>query len=104
MPQYKYTVSVDVAAKTKMLEHAKFLAQVSVPAAQRLRNAYHTALKSLRTNPQRCPLYKTNIDIEEELRYLLFSERYRIVFETVDRAVYVYDVQDARQDTDKNLI
>jgi len=104
MPQPKYTVSVGVAAKTKMVEHAKFLAKVSVPAAQRLRNAYQAALKSLRTNPQRCPLYKTNNDIKEELRYLLFSERYRIVFEIVDRAVYVYDVQDARQDTDKNLI
>ena len=87
-----------------MTKHARFLAQVSVPAAQRLRNAYYSALKSLELNPQRCPLYKPNIGIEEELRYLLFAERYRIVFEIVDKAVYVYDVQDVRQDTNKNLV
>ena len=104
MQQLKYSVKVDDAAKTKMARHAKFLAQVSVLAARRLRNAYQTALKSLEVNPQRCPLYKPNSDIQEELRYLLFSERYRIVFEVVGRSIYIYDVQDARQDSDKNLI
>ena len=104
MPRTEFAVSVDVSAKAKMANHTKFLAQVSVPAAQRLRNAYYSALKSLETNPHRCPLYNTNSDIEEELRYLLFSKRYRIVFEIDGKAVYVYDVQDARQDTDKNLI
>ena len=104
MQQPKYSVNVDRAAKTKMERHAKFLAQVSVPAAQRLRNAYQTALESLETNPQRCPLYKPNSNIREELRYLLFSKRYRMVFEIVGRCVYIYDIQDARQDSDKNLI
>ena len=104
MSQSKYTVKVDILAKYKMSNHARFLANVSIPAAKRLRNAYNTALKSLRSNPQRCPLYVSSIDIEEELRYLLFSGRYRIVFEIVDKYVYVYDVQDCRQDDDKNLI
>ena len=104
MTHSKYAVSVDADAKTKMANHANFLAQVSISAAHRLRNAYYSALKSLEMNPQRCPLYTANSDIEEELRYLLFSNRYRIVFEVVGKAVYVYDVQDARQNVDKNLI
>ena len=104
MSQFDYTVNVDVLAKYKMSNHAQFLANVSIPAAKRLRNAYKTALESLRSNPQRCPLYKPDIYIEEELRYLLFSGRYRIVYEIVEKNVYVYDVQDCRQDEDKNLI
>ena len=103
-PQADYIVRVDVAAKRKMEGHARFLARVSVPAAQILRNAYISALKSLETNPQRCPLYIPNVDIEAELRYLLFTQRYRIVFEIVDTTVYVYDVQDVRQNEDKNLV
>ena len=104
MPQSEYTVKVDSAAKTKMVNHTRFLARVSVPAAQRLRNAYFSALQSLKIDPQRCPLYRPGVDIEEELRYLLLSERYRIVFEIVDTTVYVYDVQDVRQDENKNLV
>ena len=104
MPQSKYSVRIDAAAKAKMVNHSRFLARVSVPAAQRLRNAYSSALQSLETNPQRCPLYKPGLDIEEELRSLLFSGRYRIVFEIVDTTVYVYDVQDVRQNEDKNLV
>ena len=84
--------------------HARFLARVSVPAAQRLRNTYISALKSLENNPQRCPLYIQNVDIEDELRYLLFSARYRIVFGIIDATVYVYDVQDVRQNEDKNQV
>ena len=104
MPQSEYTVSVDANAKDKMVKHTKFLAQVSVPAAQRLRDAYYSALKSLEVNPQRCPHYQSSVFIENELRFLIFSKRYRIVFEVVDNLVFVYDVQDARQDVDKNLI
>ena len=104
MPKPKYSVSVDIAVKSKMANHARFLANVSVPAAERLRNAYYSALKSLEVNPERCPLYYPNRDIEEELRFLLFLKRYRIVFEIVGKNVYVYDVQDVRQDADKNLV
>ena len=104
MAQTEYAVSVDAAAKGKMVKHVRFLARVSVAAAGRLRNAYYTALKSLEVNPQRCPLYKPKSSIGEELRYLLFSERYRIVFGVVGKAVFVYDIQDARQNVDKILI
>ena len=104
MSQCNFTVVVDVLAKYKMSNHAKFLAQVSIPAAKRLRSSYNNALKSLRINPERCSIYNANINIDEELRYLLFSGRYRIVFEVVGNFVYVYDIQDCRQDDDKNLI
>jgi hypothetical protein len=43
--------------------------------------------------------------LDIELRYKLFGgNRYRIVFEVAKSDVYVYDIQDCRQDTDKNLL
>ena len=104
MPSSKYTVSVDLAAKSKIETHTRFLAQLSVPAARQLRNTYFSALKSLEDNPQRCPRYEPDGDYKEELHYLLFAKRYRIVFEIVDNAVYIYDIQDCRQGVDKNLV
>ena len=32
------------------------------------------------------------------------GKRYRAVFEIIDNNVYVYDIQDCRQDTDKSLV
>ena len=42
--------------------------------------------------------------IDVQLRYRLFGKRYRIVFEIVGNSVYIYDIQDCRQDSDKNLM
>ena len=42
--------------------------------------------------------------IDVQLRYRLFRKRYRIVFEIVGNSVYIYDIQDCRQDSDKNLL
>ena len=63
MPKSKYSVNVDFAVKLKMAKHARFLANVSVPAAQRLRDDYYSALKSLEVNPERCSLYYIKSDI-----------------------------------------
>ena len=52
MPKSKYSVRVDIAVKSKMANHARFLANVSIPAAERFRSAYYSALKSLEANPK----------------------------------------------------
>jgi len=104
MPSYKYTVHVDRAAYEKMYSHVRFLAQVSVPAAQRLEDTFGAALDSLEENPRGYPRYGPRSEIKAELHAMLFAKRYRIVFEILDGAVYVYDIQDCRQDIDKSLV
>ena len=100
----KYDVFVEPAAAEKMFAHVKFLAQVSVPAAERLYDELNAAIDSLKTNPRICPYYKPKRAIDAELRHKVCGKRYRIVFEIINTYVYVYDIQDCRQDTDKNLI
>ena len=104
MPKREYAVTVDSAATKRMCLHVRFLAQVSVLAAERLYDALEKAIDSLKHNPTICPPYIAKFPTETELRYKLCAKRYRIVFEIIDKAVYVYDIQDCRQDTDKNLV
>jgi plasmid stabilization system protein ParE len=104
MPKREYAVFVDPAAYNKMYEHVRFLARVSVPAAERLHDALEKTIDALKQNPEIHPPYITMKPIDGELRFKLCAKRYRIVFEIVGHAVYVYDIQDCRQDTDKNLV
>ena len=104
MASKKYSVFVEPSADRRLSVHIEFLARVSENAATRLYKAYEDALSFLEDNPESCPLYIPQIPIEEQLRYKLFGKRYRIVFEIIDNAVYAYDIQDCRQNTDKNLI
>jgi len=100
----EYNVHIDPSASTRFAHHLEFLARVSENAAFRLYDDYDEALGFLENNPESCPLYYLQIPIDEELRYKLFGERYRIVFEIIANDVYVYDIQDCRQNTDKNLV
>ena len=104
MPSCKYTLSADSAVYDKMFDHSRFLAQVSVSAAQRLHVELEKSFDFLKDSPESCPIYVPQNPVDAELRYKLFGKRYRIVFEIIGDAVYVYDIQDCRQDADKNLV
>ena len=99
-----YHVFVDPEADQRLAEHMEFIAKVSEKAALKLFDAYKDALEFLECYPESCSLYYPQIPINEELRYKLFYKRYRIVFEIIKNEVYIYDIQDCRQDDDKNLI
>ena len=104
MYKHKYDVRIDSVINDKMYSHIRFLAQVSISAANRLYCSLEAAIESLRDCPYSCPKYTPKKPIDAELRYKLCANRYRIIFEIVENFVYVYDIQDCRQDTDKNLI
>lgn len=104
MPKSEYHVLVDPSADKKMFSHIRFLARVSVPAAKRLFQSLSKAVYSLKTNPERYPYYITQKPIDAELHYKVCDDRYLIIFEIIDNTVFVYDIQDTRQDIDKNLV
>ena len=95
-----YSVSVYPPAEQKLAAHVEFLALVSENAAQNLYEAYEESLNFLETSPETCPIYLPN----PKYRYKLLSGRYRIVFAIDGQIVYVYDIQDCRQDSDKNFV
>jgi len=104
MPSSNYIVKVGAAAYFKMCAHEHFLAQVSVPAAQRLHDAFEATLNLLEENPCGYLRYEPQNKLDAELHAVLFAKRYRVVYEIRGEIVYIYDVQDCRQDIDKNLV
>ena len=104
MTSGKYRIKVRDEAYDRMYDHFKFIARVSLNAAEQLYSALAEALDSLEVSPQRCSIYIPKMPVIAELRYKLFYKRYRIVFEIIGNTVYVYDIQDCRQNTDKNIV
>ena len=100
----KYHVLVSPPADRKLANHIEFLSRVSESAAERLYMEYKEALGFLGQSPEICPLYIPQKPVGADLKYKVFAKRYRIVFEIIDNEVYVYDVQDCRQDADKSLV
>jgi len=99
-----YHVLISPPADRKLTQHMEFLSRVNEYAAERLYMAYDEALGFLAQNPEVCPSYFPQKPIDADLKYKIFAKRYRIVFEIIGNEVYVYDVQDCRQDTDKSLV
>jgi mRNA-degrading endonuclease RelE of RelBE toxin-antitoxin system len=100
----KYRIFVEPSADRRLTAHIEFLAHVSKNAAVQLYKAYEESLWFLENSPKNCPIYIPQALMDAELKYKLFGKRYRIVFEILGNTVYVYDIQDCRQDIDKNLI
>ena len=100
----RYEVFVEPSADRRLANHIEFLARVSQRAAMQLYDAYEDALKYLENSPESCPRYFSKSHIDEELRYKLFYNRYRIVFEIHNNEVFIYDIQDSRQDDSRNLV
>jgi len=98
--QRQYTVVIHNEAAQMMYSHFQFLANVSIPAAQRLRTAFYDAFTSLENMPHRCPAYHTRKALNA-YRQLVIG-RYQIVFAIDEEAgsVNICYVFDSRQDND----
>ena len=99
-----YEVKVAPAANDKMAEHFEFLARVSLSAAQRLLDGLMRDIKSLEKLPLRNPTFDRPYVPALKYRYLMSGKRYRIVYQVVETTVSVDDIQDCRQNDDKDLL
>ena len=99
-----YEINIKEAALDKMQAHIEFLAYVNESAAERLLEDFRQGLESLCYNPESYARYHPQFKTQRELRCKLCAKRYRIVFEIIEKCVYVYDIQDCRQNIDKSLI
>ena len=93
-----YKVIIQDPAKEMLLYHARFLAQVSVAAAERLANEFTRQAKSLETMPERCPWLFNSYIPEYKYRKLVFEKRYMLLYQIIGNNVYVDAMVDCRQD------
>ena len=93
-----YEVKITETAWEQMIEHAKFLANVSVDAAGRLVDEFVEKSNSLARMPDRCPWLVHRVLPLKRYRKMLFGKYYMALFETIGNTVYVASVFDCRQD------
>jgi len=105
MPEEKrYSVEVLPDAQAKIEGHVEFLARVNEAAAWRLYHGLRRDFLSLEIRPERFKVYEPLSPVPFTLHEMISQKRYRVVYEIDDGMVYIYDVQDCRQDTDKSLV
>jgi len=95
-----YDIVVHDDASQMLLNHVRFLANVSIPAARRLRASLHKGLSSLKSMPHRCPVFSTR-RTADTYRQLIIG-RYLVVFSIDENkeTVNIRYILDSRQDND----
>jgi predicted butyrate kinase (DUF1464 family) len=99
-----YQVIISSGANFRMYEHFEFLARASENAANRLIEGLLKDIRTLSSDPYRYPVYISRYCQYGKYRYILSNKRYRIIYQVIGNQVYVDDIQDCRQDADKNII
>jgi len=99
-----YRVEVSHEANNRMYDHFEFLARVSENAANQLLEGLMRDIESLKTNPYIYPIYDRPYLPYGVYRYILSCRRYRIIYKISDRIVFVDDIEDCRQDSDKSVL
>ena len=94
----KYNVIVSKKAAQMMVNHAAFLAKVSISAAEILVNDFEKAVSSLEDFPRRCPWLTVEYLPKHQYRSLFFGKGYLIIYQIIDSTVYVDYVVDCRED------
>ena len=100
----EYTVVVDPAVNDRMYEHFEFLARVSESAAEKLLDNIVEDMYSLERMPYRNPVFNRPYVKSGKYRYMVTCERYLIVYQIVEDTVFIDDIQDSRQESDKSLL
>lgn len=80
-----------------LIQHARFLAKVSVPAAKRMVSEFELVLDSLEENPYQYPIDDDCNLPRDMYRKALFCKRYKALFSVSDTKVFLDAVVDCRQ-------
>jgi len=93
-----YTVIIQTPAAHMLTKHARFLAQVSETAAERLTDEFFAKSKTLERMPERCPWLSGYSIPEKKYRKLIFERNYMLVFQIIGDIVYVDAMVDCRSE------
>jgi len=92
----KYNVLVSSKARDMLFEHARFLAQASIQAAERLFDEFEGKVSSLEVMPERCAYYDNPYVQPYKYRKVSFGNFLLILFQVAGNIVYVDLIIDAR--------
>jgi plasmid stabilization system protein ParE len=94
----RYQVIISERAGEMLVQHTRFLAQVSPQAADKLRLDFIEAAKSLQEFPERGPWLVDPALPITVYRKLLMDKRYLLIYKIKDNTVYIDYMLDCRQE------
>ncbi|MDR0469312.1 MAG: type II toxin-antitoxin system RelE/ParE family toxin [Peptococcaceae bacterium] len=92
-----YTVVIHDDAAQMLYSHIRFIANVSISAAHKLRDTLQKGFLSLESMPYRCPVYRTH-RTADTYRHLIVG-RYQVIFsiDEDESTVAIQYIIDSRQ-------
>ncbi|MCL2544319.1 MAG: type II toxin-antitoxin system RelE/ParE family toxin [Clostridia bacterium] len=95
-----YAIDMQDKAAQMLYAHVRFVANVSVSAARKLRVTLYEAIDTLKKMPLRCPVFRTR-NTSDDYRQLIVG-RYQIIFvvDERDSIVHIRYILDSRQRND----
>lgn len=94
----RYHVIISERAREMLLQHARFLAQVTTQAADKLRMDVVEAAKSLQEFPERGSWLTDPILPANKYRKMLVDKGYLLIYQIKNDTVYIDYIVDCRQD------
>lgn len=94
----KYEVIVSRRADEMLIQHARFLARVSAPAAEKMVSEFELILDSLEENPYQHPVDNDCNLPKGVYRKALFCKWYKVLFSVSEAKVFLDAVVDCRRD------
>ena len=94
----KYKVIISDRAKEMLAMHIRFLSQVNLTAAKKLKVRLIEAMRSLQEMPQRYPFFNERYMPANKYHKLYVEKWYLVLYQIKDEYVYVDWIVDCRQD------
>jgi len=93
-----YKVIISERAADMLIQHVRFMAQVSPEAADKLRAEIIEACRSLQNLPERYLEFFEPVLPANKYRRMIISKRYCLVYQIKDETVHIDYILDCRQD------
>jgi len=93
-----YEVVISERAMTMLLTHVRFLAQVSVTAARKLKELVIDEIKKLEYMPESYSWFVSEYVPANKYRKMLVGKRYLVIYQVSENSVFVDYILDCRQD------
>ena len=92
----EYSVVVSARARDMLFEHTRFLAQVSMEAAENLFDQFEERITSLEEMPERCAPYDSPYLPYGKYRKLALGDHLLMILQISGESVYIDLILDAR--------
>ena len=93
-----YKIIVSDRATEMLMQHVRFMAQISLQAADKLRAEIIEAAKSLENFPERNSWLSDPVLPASKYRKMIINKRYLLIYQIRADSVYIEYILDCRQD------